>query len=285
MTTPWESPYWSEAPYFLREQIRMAWNELELKRIEDEGFPGWPNPSPVLIDAFCGEGAASMGYRQTGFRILGIEKSAKRLKRYPFASIQADVIEWLPLIARIFRPAAVVGSPPCQKRSPLKTRTTKEYEELVPPFRKILLELGLPYVIENVEEKPDDPEAELIDPVKLCGAMFAPPPEVDGLLFARHRLFEAGNGFRIIPKADSCDHRPWRALINVHGGGGYREKKRPDGSRDGRGNKASAPEARALMGTPWMTADGMNQAVPPYYTRYVGKQLLAHLGVKGIGER
>ncbi|MBM4685673.1 hypothetical protein GS532_17805 [Rhodococcus hoagii] len=54
---------------------------------------------------------------------------------------------------------------------------TNEHPELVGPTRDLLLEIGKPYVIENVVGAP------LIDPILMCGAMFP------GLRTYRHRLF------------------------------------------------------------------------------------------------
>lgn len=69
----------------------------------------------------------------------------------------------------------------------------------------------------------------------------------------------------------------WDGFINVHGGGGARERKGPNGERIGHGNKASVTEGKALMGIDWMTAQEMNQAIPPRYTEYLGRRLMIKL--------
>lgn len=234
---------------------------------------------PVLIDFFSCQGGSSYGYDQAGFCVVGVDKDPQPL--FPFAFVQADAVEDFEALVKIYDPWAAVGSPPCQSRSYLKYRTGRGYVELVPPFREKLLASGLPYVIENVEARPDNPEAALIDPILLCGSMFDPAPTVDGLLLKRHRLFEAGNGFTLEPLADdSCRKRTgveWRATINVHGGGAYRESRRPDGTRDGHGNKASNEEAKALLGIHWMTQKGMNESIPPRYAKFVGDQLMDYV--------
>lgn len=235
----------------------------------------------MLIDFFSCQGGSSYGYDQAGFCVVGVDKDPQPL--FPFEFVQADALNDFEALIEAYNPWAAVGSPPCQSRSPLQKRTGRDYPELVPPFRRKLLASGLPYVIENVEARPDNPEAELIDPIMLCGSMFNPAPTVDGLLLKRHRLFESGGGFELEPLADdSCRKRTgveWRATINVHGGGAYREKRRPDGSRDGHGNKASNEEAKALLGIDWMTQKGMNESIPPRYAAYVGRQLIAHLNL------
>jgi hypothetical protein len=175
----------------------------------------------VLIDFFSCQGGSSYGYDQAGFCVVGVDKDPQPL--FPFEFVQADALDDFEALIEAYNPWAVVGSPPCQSRSPLQKRTGRDYPELVPPFRRKLIASGLPYVIENVEARPDNPEAVLIDPIMLCGSMFDPAPTVDGLLLKRHRLFESGGGFDLEPLADdSCRKRTgveWRATINVHGGG------------------------------------------------------------------
>jgi DNA (cytosine-5)-methyltransferase 1 len=235
---------------------------------------------PVIIDGFCGEGAASMGYHQAGFRVVGGDISARVGKRYPFEFLQCDVIEALPELVRIYRPVAIVGSPPCQKRTRLRHVAGSKFDELVPAWREAVLATGLPYVIENTETDMTPEElgdAALRDPLTLCGSMWLDEMTIDGLLCKRHRLFEANFPLKA-PAPDTCRDWPGK-LINVHGGGGYRETQRPDGSRNGHGNKASAPEARLLFDTPWMTAAGMNECVPPRYTKCVGDQLADYLAL------
>ena len=43
------------------------------------------------------------------------------------------------------------------------------------------------------------------------------------------------------------------------------------------GRFSGVPEGRRRMGTGWMTQDGLAQAIPPAYTRYIGARLLEHL--------
>jgi DNA (cytosine-5)-methyltransferase 1 len=238
---------------------------------------------PVLIDGFCGEGAASMGYHLAGFRVVGIDLFDQ--PRYPFEFLKGDAVSSLAALVRIYRPVAVAGSPPCQKRTKLRHRAGgSKFPELVPDWREACLETGLPYVIENTESDLSDEQlgdAALRDPLTLCGSMWDDEMKIDGLLCKRHRLFEAN--FPLSEPAP-CTHKEWdRAgggFINVHGGGPWREGPRnPDGSRNGHGNKASAPEARQLFDTPWMTRAGMGECVPPRYTRHIGEQLLAHLNL------
>lgn len=43
------------------------------------------------------------------------------------------------------------------------------------------------------------------------------------------------------------------------------------------GNFSGVDQARAAMGMPWATRDGLREAIPPAYTEHIGTQLLAHL--------
>ena len=84
----------------------------------------------------------------------------------------------------------------------------------------VLIESGLPYVIENV------PGAPLDNPIRLCGSSF-------GLGVRRHRLFESN-----IPLlAIECDHANQPEVWGVYGDhGDLSPVTRPDGTS--RGNKA-----------------------------------------------
>jgi DNA (cytosine-5)-methyltransferase 1 len=43
------------------------------------------------------------------------------------------------------------------------------------------------------------------------------------------------------------------------------------------GNFSGLDTARRVMGMPWANQDGIRQAVPPAYTEWVGRELLAAL--------
>ena len=49
---------------------------------------------PTVLDLFCGEGGAAMGYHSAGFDVLGVDNNPARLKNYPFECVQADAIEF-----------------------------------------------------------------------------------------------------------------------------------------------------------------------------------------------
>lgn len=214
-----------------------------------------------LLDLCCKQGGASKGYTDAGFDVTGVDREPQ--PRYPYPFIQADLRNLAPeWIAEHFD--AVAASPPCWAHSDLAHRTGLAYEDFIPETRALLQATGLPYVIENVEGAP------LIDPLKLCGTMF------DSLRVSRHRLFESNiplTAPRPCPKKHplhyTLDKRKahygrldeWTAFVMVTGGG----------------NCSKAAASAAMGGLGWMTKDGMNQSVPPAYTRWIGQQVAVQL--------
>lgn len=105
-----------------------------------------------------------MGYSRAGFDVVGVDN--KPQPNYPFAFIQADALKLDPKFVASFD--ALHASPPCQAYSDLAKRNGNghEWPRLIEPVRKMLIQTGLPYVIENVDGAP------LLGPVILCGTMF-----------------------------------------------------------------------------------------------------------------
>ena len=209
-----------------------------------------------LLDLFCCAGGAGKGYSQAGFEVVGVDIDPQ--PNYPFTFIQADALTLDPEFIASFD--AVHASPPCQSYSDLAKRNgnANEWPRLIEPVRNLLIQSGLPYIIENVEGAP------LIEPVVLCGTMFP------GLRVLRHRLFEAN--FSIItpphgkhPKVHTFDKRKshygktneWVDFVQVTGGG-----------------NCTVAAAREAMGIDWMSKNEINEAIPPAYTRLIGEQLL-----------
>jgi DNA (cytosine-5)-methyltransferase 1 len=190
-----------------------------------------------------------MGYYCAGFDVAGVDLQAQ--PRYPFPFWQRDALDFLRRYGKFFD--AVHASPPCQAFTNAQKIQKNEHPDLVGPVREILLELGKPFVIENV------PGAPLLDPVELCGAMF-------GLETYRHRLFES-NVQLVAP-----EHPEHVA----------RTTKMGRAPKEGEfmhivGNFSGVEKARRVMQMPWATRDGLREAIPPIYAKFIGVQLLAHI--------
>ena len=214
---------------------------------------------PRLLDLFCCAGGAGVGYRRAVFDVVGVDINPQ--PNYPLPFVKADALALHTKFLAQFD--AIHASPPCQSYSDLAKRNgnADEWPRLIEPIRKMLIKTGLPWVIENVDGAP------LRNPVVLCGTMFP------GLRVLRHRLFEAN--FPIVqpphgkhPKVHTFDRRKshfgktdeWKDFVQVTGGG-----------------NCTLAAARAAMGIGWMTKNEINEAIPPAYALYVGKQLLRHL--------
>jgi DNA (cytosine-5)-methyltransferase 1 len=214
---------------------------------------------PRLLDLFCGIGGCSVGYQRAGFDVTGVDW--KPQPRYPILDvIQGDAL--VILTDRDFlAPFDVIhASPPCQAYTRLRSRTGRNYPDLVGPVRDLLVASGKPYVIENV------PGAPLLDPVTLCGSMFG--LGVFGHTLRRHRLFESNVTMPPTP-ADDCTGQP---IIGVNGTGGAWVRKDSGGG----GIKASGRDAATALGIDWTDHQpGLAQAIPPAYTQWIGATLLA----------
>ncbi len=208
---------------------------------------------PRLLDLYSGAGGAAEGYHRAGFDVTGVDNRSQ--PHYPFAFIQADALEYLAGHGGEYE--AFHASPPCQAHSSLKYVTGKEYTDLIPITRELLIASGKPYVIENVERAP------LLNPITLCGTMF-------GLKVFRHRKFET-SFFMLAP--EHISHRWWGARV---GRCGHREID-ASGFMSIAGHFSNVAHAREAMGIDWMVASELAQAIPPAYTEYIGKQLLETL--------
>jgi DNA (cytosine-5)-methyltransferase 1 len=218
-----------------------------------------------LLDLFCCEGGAGMGYHRAGFEVVGVDIMPQ--PRYPFEFVQADAIEYVREHGHEFD--AIHASPPCQAYSITKHSHDKEHPDLLAPTREAILATGKPYIIENVVGAP------LIDPLLLCGSMFGlTADDVDGkpLALRRHRLFESS----VWMMQMTCDHDPKVTVAGVYGGGRNRTTEKRDAARLG-GYTPNSAIRRKLMGMDWATMHGTSQAIPPAYTEWLGAQLLDHL--------
>ncbi len=215
---------------------------------------------PRLLDLFCCQGGAAMGYNRAGFDVVGVDILPQ--PRYPFEFHQADALEYVRDHGHKFD--AIHASPPCQAYSVAGNIWGHEHPMLIGQVRKALMATGKLYVIENV------PGAPLVNPAVLCGRWF-------GLNVKRHRLFESN----VMIWSTPCPHGhpgDWLLVfgecvldrsksIGKTAKGGPRFKRKHVGIKRG----------QAAMGIDWMTLAGLSEAVPPAYTEFIGAHLLAVL--------
>ena len=207
-----------------------------------------------LLDLFCGAGGAAMGYYRAGFEVVGIDIMPQ--KNYPFEFHQADATTY-PLDGF----DVIHASPPCQAYCALRhLMPEKIYPDLIKAVRDWIFQGSAIYIIENVPKSP------LINPIQLCGSSF-------GLKVRRHRLFESNVYLETLP----CDHKKQGRPIDVSGTGGRRINRRPDDHGGNTNKPRNIKEARGAMGIDWMTRYELSQAIPPAYTEYIGKQIIAFL--------
>jgi DNA (cytosine-5)-methyltransferase 1 len=224
---------------------------------------------PRLLDLYCGEGGASIGYARTGFEVVGVDTfEGFSQSRYPFESHRSDALEFLAAHGDEFD--VVHASPPCQHASAgTRGLDRSDYPRLIEPTRALLQALGCTYVIENVRG------AELIDPVELCGCMFdlaSRDDDGEQLHLRRARGFEVSVPLGGPP---AHDHQGQRWVAGSYGGA-RRDKHVARELRHG-GYVPAKPIQQALLGIDWMSERGMHQSVPPAYTEWIGRQLMSHL--------
>lgn len=221
---------------------------------------------PLLIDLCCGAGGMSMGYHMAGFRVIGVDVADQ--PHYPFEFHRADALDFDVSAADVLH-----ASPPCQGYSRMRHRQDASmWPRLIPDFREKFAVSGLPYVIENVEDAVND----MKDPIMLCGSSL-------GLRVRRHRLFESNFNLGAPP----CDHswqeshKPYRLYVGAartHGLG-YRESgiQQVYGGNHNIGGRSHFFKSVA-MGIDWMDEDELNEAIPPAYALYIGRQIRNKLG-------
>lgn len=221
------------------------------------------------LDLFCGAGGATCGLQRAGFHVTGVDIKAQ--PRYcGDAFHQADAMTF-PLEGFDF----IWASPPCQAYSDMKFMpTARKHDELIPGTRQRLKHSGSPWAIENVEGAPltIGGPALFWDEmgVLLCGSMFGLGTSEYEL--RRHRLFECSFAVR----QPVCRHSR-KTVIGFYGD--HARIRRRTGLDKDRGTDITGREnklalVRDLMGIDWMEWSESNQAIPPAYSEFIGRQFL-----------
>ena len=220
-----------------------------------------------LLDLFCCAGGCAKGYYDAGFEVVGVDIVDR--PNYPYEFIKADALEILKNEEFISQFDAIHASPPCQCYSKLKylsgnvAKWEENHVDLVAPTRELLIKTGKPYIIENVEGAP------LINPIKLCGSQF------ENMYTQRPRLFESNIPLKK-PDAPVVRHKTLKL------GEGFAEDgyitvagtRNPKGMND---IQTKLYYGFALGGIDWMSLEELTQAIPPCYTRWIGKQVIEYL--------
>lgn len=200
-----------------------------------------------LLDLFCGAGGAGYGYHLAGFDVVGVD--IEPMRDYPFEFHLGDALEYLKLYGHEFD--FIHASPPCQAYSAMQHihKNSEEHPDLVAPTRELLLQIGKPYVIENVVGAP------LRADLMLCGSMF-------GLRIIRHRIFELSFAMPVL--TPPCHH------VNMYDPWHNKQKRNSNLFRE-------------VMGISWMRDAGggkrkgtLSLAIPPAYTKFIGEWFLAN---------
>ncbi len=201
----------------------------------------------ILLDTFCKAGGATKGYQRAGFYVVGVD-----IEPQPHYCgdefYQADALDFISKHGAEFY--AIHASPPCQGYSRMRFLPwlkNREYKLLIDPVRKLLIQTGRIWVIENVSDAP-------LNGPELCGLAL-------GLNVIRHRRFESSQLLLFPP----CPGHPV-----VFSGPATMSKRGQGAGVMG----VIGGDARSALGIDWMTNMEMRQAVPPAYTELIGKQLL-----------
>ena len=130
-----------------------------------------------------------------------------------------------------------------------------DHPAMIETTREVLIQTGIPYVIENVVGAP------LHSPLMLCGSMF-PDLRVTaiGCSSATDRCLWHRQSVRTVSKCP-----PGKGQYHELNGNNFITCV---------GHNFKASDGRIVMGIDWMTRAELSQAIPPAYTEYIGRQLL-----------
>ena len=208
------------------------------------------------IDICCCDGGASEGLNRSGVfeSITGVD--IKPHPDYPFEFIQKDFQDLDPdWIRKNFD--YIWASPPCPQFSwaSAKDRNKgKKYPDLIQPMRDLIIETGLPAVIENVVGAP------IRQDVILCGVAF-------GLGVIRHRKFELHKYFAVQPEHQK-HKKPYLDAFNQ-----YKSKYMQIAGHGGSSASYKLSDWKKAMDITHITSkDNLTDAIPPAYAQYLAMQ-------------
>lgn len=220
----------------------------------------------VLDLASCAGGTVG-GWQRVGATVTAVDLDAKALAQNPAEHrVTGDGLAYLREHGHRFD--LVHMSWPCQRWAANGLRM--DWPDLITPARRIVREIGVPYVMENV------PRAPLMDPFVLCGTMFdLTTVDDDGTLLhlQRHRSFETGGWFPgPLPEHRHLKGVQWAGAY----GGARRNKVEARTIRHGGYVPKNLDVIRALLGTPWIKTERyLFEAIPPAYTEFIARRFLA----------
>jgi DNA (cytosine-5)-methyltransferase 1 len=233
----------------------------------------------IVLDGCCGAGGATRGYVDAGHQVYGTDIAPQQnyLRSGTVGFLQADIFDVLrqPWIADM---NFIHVSPPCQRHSRMsncRPGLAATYPDLVPAVRELLLAIGKPYVIEQPEHG-----APLIDPVMLCGWMF-------GYETYRHRCFEAGGGFTLARPPALPEETPGQRMACgwPHPVPAARAGHREPGKFVSAAGHERVGLTRKVLAIDWTNREELAEAIPPYFTRWIGEQLPGPRNGCGPGDR
>jgi DNA (cytosine-5)-methyltransferase 1 len=214
------------------------------------------------LDLFCCAGGATKGLQRAGHHVTGVDIDSQ--PRYcGDVFYQDDAMAWLRGERAPLDTFDLIWlSPPCQRYSNLTPTAHKpSHPDLLPDALALARAQTTPYICENVEGT----QVFMRSPVMLCGSMF-------GLAIQRHRWFEIGNtdAFFLLP---SCNHSEPPVLISGT------TRRLINGKR----YEFTKAEKTVAIDIDWMLTSELDEAIPPAYSEFLARQIIAALLLAPLG--